>query len=206
MDKFGKNANQYDLLDELENGEPISQEILDSIKSDKPELFEVLQKSNQLRKSKKVEPDPYFSRVSQIHVYYQLIEGKRSKFTPLENLKYFLSNLLPLSPPKLALKPIMTVFLALVLSVSFFVGGVQAADNSRPGQFLYPLDLAIEDVQLFFTRDEASRIRLRLSIAEERLMEAAAEYEQAEYENAEAALAGYEEVQRSLVEQITNIW
>ena len=204
MIKNGKSANQYDLFDKLENGESISQEVLDSIKNDNPELFEVLQKSNQLRQSKKVQPDPYFSRVSQIHVYYQLIESKRPKFTPIQNLKYFLSNLKYITPPKLALKPVMTIFLALILSFSFFVGGVQAADNARPGHFLYPVDLAIEDVQLFFTRDENAKIRLKLSFAEERLKEAAAEFEEAHYENAEEALAGYEEVQRSLMDQFAN--
>ena len=204
MTKNGKSFNQYDLFDELENGESISQDILDSIKNDHPELFEVLQKSNQLRQSKKVQPDPYFSRVSQIHVYYQLIESKRPKITPIQNLKYFFSNLRDIAPPKLALKPIMTIFLALIFTFSFFVGGVQAADNARPGQILYPIDLAIEDVQLFFTRDENARIRLKLSFAEERLEEAAAEFEQAHYEDAEAALAGYEEVQRSLIDQFAN--
>lgn len=202
MKKNGKSANQYDLFDNLEDGESISQDVLDSIKADNPELFEVLQKSNLLRNSKKVQPDPYFSRVSQIHVYYQLIESKRPKFTPIQNIKFFFSNL-TLSPPRLALKPVMTIFLALVLSFSFFVGGVQAADNSRPGQLLYPLDLALEDVQLFLTRDEGSRIRLQLSFAEERLMEAATEFEQAHYEDAETALAGYEEVQRSIMEQFS---
>lgn len=204
MKNYGNKANQFDFFDELETGEPISQEVLDSIEADNPELFEVLQKSNLLRNSKKVEPDPYFSRVSQIHVYYQLIESKRPKFTPIENLKNFISNIVPQSPPKLALKPVMTVFLALVLSFSFFVGGVQAADNSRPGHFLYPVDLALENVQLFLTTNEDSRIRLQMSFAEERLAEAAVEFEKEQYENAEAALAGYEQVQRSILAQLSN--
>jgi len=201
MKNNGKDNYPYDLFDELETGEPISQEVLDSLQTDNPELFEVLQKSNLLRQSAKVLPDPYFSRVSQIHVYYRLIDSKRPKFTPIQNLKYFFSNL-TFSPPKMAFKPVMTILLVLIMSFSVLVGGVQAADNSRPGQILYPLDLALENFQLMVTTNEDARLELQLSFAEERLAEAAAEFQEGQYQNAETALAGYEQVQRSLSAQL----
>ncbi len=204
MTNNGKEPNHLDLFDQLENGAPVSQEVLDSLKEDHPELFELLQKSNKLRNAKKITPDPFFSRISQIHVYYQLVDSKRPKFNPIEEIKYFFSNLRYLSPPTFSLKPVMTIFLALVLTFSVFVGGVQAADDARPGQFLYPVDLAIEDVRILLATNEQVRLSLRMAIAEERLQEAEIEFSAGHPENAEIALAGYEAQQQSIQEQLQN--
>lgn len=202
MEENGKISHQYDLLDELENGEFISQDMLDSLRIENEELFGILQKSNWLRTAKKVEPDPFYARVSQIRIYYRLVKDRGAKIHPFEQIKYFFSNLVYLTPPSFSLKPVLTVLLALIFSFSVFVGGASAADAARPGQFLYPVDLAIENVQLRLTLKEESRLRLQLEIAEERLAEAQAEFKEGDYSNAAIALAGYEKTQRSIYTQL----
>ncbi|MEJ2484165.1 MAG: DUF5667 domain-containing protein [Anaerolineales bacterium] len=204
MENQTKDSQLFDLFDKLENGELISQDKLDSIKFENQELFEILHKSNLLRTAKKVEPDPFYAQTSQIRVYYRLVKDRGAKIRPLEQIRYFLSNLAYISPPKLSLRPVMTVLLALILTFSVFVGGAQAADNARPGQFLYPVDLALEQVQLRLTSDEQARLMLYLSFSEERLAEAQAEFTEGHTANAEIALAGYEKVQKSIYTQLAN--
>ena len=204
MSDINNDSEKYDLFDELESGSTISQETLDSLRSENPELFEVIQKSNLLRNAEKVKPDPFYSRVSQIRVFYQLSESINPKPKLIDQIKFFVSNLRYPELPSLSPKPVFTVLIALVLSFSVFIGGAQAADNARPGQFLYPVDRALEDIQIFLTFNEQNRIKLHLAIAAERLEEAQTAYLEDDYEHAEIALAGYEEIQLSIRSQIEN--
>lgn len=201
-----KDSEKYQLFDELESGSPISQESLDSLEKENQELFDIFQKSNLLRKTERVKPDPFYSRVSQIRIYYQLLEELRPKPKPIDRLKYFIANLrYPLLPSlSLKLKPVLTILLTVIFSLTLFVRGVDAADNARPGQFLYPVDRALETVQLFFTTNEESRIRVHLAIAAERLEEAQTAYQEGDFVSAETALAGYEQTQITIRSQIEN--
>jgi hypothetical protein len=174
------------------------------LERENPELFEVIQKSNLLRNAEKVKPDPFYSRVSQIRVYYQLSESLNPKPKTIDQIKFFISNLRYPQMPAISLKPVFTLLIALILSFSVFIGGAQAADNARPGEFLYPVDRALEDVQIFLTFNEQSRIKLHLAIAAERLEEAQAAYLEDDYEHAEIALSGYHEIQVSILSQIEN--
>lgn len=62
-----------------------------------------------------------------------------------------------------------------ILVLSLVGGGgavAYAADGSTPGDALYPLDTAIEDLRMAITTDPAARAELGLQIAQERLHEA----------------------------------
>jgi len=202
MENQTNDTQQFDLFLALENGEIISQEKLDSIKLQDQELYEILQKSNLLRTISKTKPDQFYAQTSRIRVYYRLLKDRGAQVHLLEEIKYFLSKFAYISYPSLSLRPALTVLLAILLTFSVFVGGAQAADNARPGQFLYPVDLAIEEVQLRLASDEQSRLRLYLSFSEERLAEAHAEFVEGHYEYAEIALAGYENIQKSIYTQL----
>ena len=202
MSENGKDTNQYELLDKLESGKIISQDILDSIKEENQELYELLLKSNRLRSAKKIKPDPLFSRVSQIHVYLQIVEGQKPKYNPLERIKLFLSELSPPAPPALSFRPVFTFVLVMVLSFSLFVGGVQAADDSGPGQLLYPIDRAYENVQYAMALNDQNRLKLNLSFAEERLDEAEIAISEGDFENAEIAIVAYEHTQKTINTQL----
>ena len=63
------------------------------------------------------------------------------------------------------------VIAALVLLSGLGTGTALAADTSVPGQFLYPLDLALEDVQRMLAFSPAAQARLSLQLAIERISE-----------------------------------
>lgn len=204
MENQIKDSQLFDLFDALENGEVISQDKMDSLKHENQELYEILHKSNLLRTIKKVEPAPFYAHTSRILVFYRYVIDRGVQVHVFEEIKYFLSKFAYFLTPSVSLRPAMTILLALVMTFSVFVGGAQAADNARPGQFLYPVDLAIEEVQLGLAPDEQSRLRLYLSFSEERLAEAQTEFSEGHYENAEIALAGYEKVQNSIYTQLAS--
>lgn len=76
-------------------------------------------------------------------------------------------NLVMMGWRRRAAAGVVTLFLAL----SVMTGVVGAADRSRPGDPLYPVDLQVEQFQLLLAYDMDRRVFLLLSIADERLLE-----------------------------------
>ncbi|MCB2179851.1 hypothetical protein KQH54_01870 [bacterium] len=190
MENEQKSPKRYDYLDRLENGEKISQELLDNLKAKNTELHEMLEISNLLRDSKKTKPSAKFARESKVRLFYRAIEPHTQKLSLLESISQYIANF---SIPKpLKLSPVYGIIFAIIVSFSLMVGGVQAADNAGPGSFLYPVDLAMEDIQLFLTRSAEHRMNLQIGFAQERLQEAEEAYEQDDTLNAEVALANFE--------------
>jgi len=70
-------------------------------------------------------------------------------------------------------------------------GAVYASDGAEPGQMLYGLDRATEQIRLNLARDEESAAYLRLEMAMERIEEARGRLEEEDLENAEEALNAY---------------
>ncbi len=67
----------------------------------------------------------------------------------------------------------LQLIIALVLALTATTGGLAyAADDALPGQPLYGLDRAVEQLQLLITNDPQAEMALRLQLAEERLEEA----------------------------------
>jgi Domain of unknown function (DUF5667) len=62
--------------------------------------------------------------------------------------------------------------LALALVLMFSLGGTAYASNdARPGDILFPVDQALEEIRLALVRDDDSRAQLQIAFAEERLSE-----------------------------------
>jgi len=77
-----------------------------------------------------------------------------------------LTSLPVLLKPRLALSTLMVVLLVLGGSIA----SVKAADNARPGDFLFPLDRAIEEIQIKLVSKEKG-LKLQLEFAKERVDE-----------------------------------
>jgi tetratricopeptide (TPR) repeat protein len=91
----------------------------------------------------------------------------------------------------LMIPALITFLIVTVLSMS---GLVASADAAGPGDFLFGLDTAIEDVRLSFTFDEENEVKLRLEFATERLEELKIKIEgEGDAEDIERALAEFEE-------------
>jgi hypothetical protein len=83
--------------------------------------------------------------------------------------------------------------LIVVLMLSIFTGGTAfAADSSAPGDLLYGLDLAIEQIQLDLAPNIEAATRIHIKIADERLEEAEHKLNEGDVENGNVALVAYE--------------
>jgi hypothetical protein len=74
------------------------------------------------------------------------------------------------------LSPMFTqIVLALMIALSVLGGGgagaVYASQSSLPGDFLYPVKMLSEDVQLNWTTDPARQLEMNMEMAQERLQE-----------------------------------
>lgn len=67
-------------------------------------------------------------------------------------------------------KPMAPIITALVLVLGLG-GTTAAAENARPGDFLFPVDQAIEEVRLALATSDEAEARLKIAFAEERLAE-----------------------------------
>ena len=72
--------------------------------------------------------------------------------------------------PKFHFKVVLVSFLILVLLTGSTAATVYAADDAVPGDFLFPLDIAVEKIQIVFLRGN-KKDTIRIKFAEERLKE-----------------------------------
>ncbi len=98
-----------------------------------------------------------------------------SQISEEENIKKKPSLVLPLFNFNLfkIFKPSFAIALAIIILVTSLatVGAISAAQNSLPGDFLYPLKTAFEQTQLTFTPGEASKTKLSIKFATQRMDE-----------------------------------
>jgi hypothetical protein len=84
------------------------------------------------------------------------------------------------------------LIIAIVIALSAATGGVvYAADGAAPGDLLYGLDRALEQLQLSFTDQPEAELALRLRLAEERLQEARELLQRGKTEQVEELLHEY---------------
>ena len=96
----------------------------------------------------------------------------------------------------LMIPALVTFLIVTVLSMS---GLVASADAAGPGDFLFGLDTAIEDVRLSFTNDEEKETELHIEFATERLEELKIEIEgEGNPQDIERALLEFEEAMATL--------
>jgi hypothetical protein len=91
----------------------------------------------------------------------------------------------------------MVTIIVIVLTV--FTGGTAfAADSAEPGDYLYGLDLTLEQIQLSLAPTQEAAARIHLNIANERLEEAENKLGEGDYDNGNVALDAYEQEMATL--------
>ncbi len=86
--------------------------------------------------------------------------------------------------------------IAVIAALSLIFGGgaltVQAADAAAPGDWLYPVDLAVENLQLSLTSSPEKQAQLRLAFAQERMQEVQVLLQQGKTDQVDVALLNME--------------
>ena len=101
---------------------------------------------------------------------------------------------------------LLFTIIAVSLSTTPVFAQEQASAGITPDNFLYGLDVAIDNLRLALTFGDLEKARLSLEIAEERLLEVKAMIEQNKLPEAQAAQAEHDNnlaVTETAVEQIT---
>jgi len=92
------------------------------------------------------------------------------------------------------------VLISAILAVGLLSGTVYASNSACPGDFLYPVDRAAEQIQINFTSNPYEQIHLMLSLTGERVIESETLVNNGDIQNLPVAIGGYYE----LVNRITN--
>ncbi len=138
------------------------------------ELEPLLRMTRQMKSLTNVGPRPEFARNARLHLENQLAASAKSVTVKRPAVRQQGSRL-PLQKRFgwSAVQFIIAAFLALSATT---VGVAYAANASNPGDPLYGLDLAMENVQLNLAPNVASKVQLHLQFASERLTEAQATF------------------------------
>lgn len=190
-------------VQQLEQGATVD-ECLARNPAHQAELAELLPTVAGLRRAPRVTLSPASVRESRRHLLERLEPRPRPRWS--------LRSALPLGwrqsgqPLFAARRLTMAWILVIATVVSLMAGGgvVYASDAAVPGDFLYSLDRAVEEVRLGLASDGEAAFALQLSFAEERLAEANQLYAAGDTANAKTALTGYSDALMEAAREMTN--
>lgn len=154
------------------------------------ELKPLLELSSHIETFRDLQPAPAFQQFSRRKIEQQLQTKQESVTFPglIRLIKQ--RRQLTMNRRFQMAKIIVSVMLALAVAT----GGVAyASDSAHPGDFLYGVDLAVEQVQERLRIETASRLQTQIAHAEERLSEAQAELTENNLENSLQAMNRYAE-------------
>ena len=187
-----KNKNLENVLqeciDKIRRGELTAIESLAYFQEHNETLYRLLETALALESVTLSPPSKQYKQASKNRIFYELME----EFEPERSLPINVPTPRGTVRRPLGLQPIFTIVLVLILSFGVLVGGAQAADAAGPGDFLYPLDLFLEDLRYTFALSDEARIKLRLEFAEERISEANAQFGLGHFDEGNMALSAYE--------------
>jgi uncharacterized protein DUF5667 len=154
------------------------------------ELEPLLQMTQQMKYLTNVGPRQTFARSARVHLENQLVTS--GKVVTVQRLNRRTRQQAKLLPQMRFSMSMLQISIAGVLALAATTGGAAyAANASNPGDVLYGLDLAMENVQLNLAPDLSSQVQLRLEFASERLAEAQATFSENDVADGFEALNEY---------------
>jgi hypothetical protein len=178
----------HECIEKIRRGELTAIESLAYFQEHNETLYRLLETALALESVTLTPPSKQYKQASKNRLFYELME----EFEPERSLPINVPTPRGTVRRPLGLQPIFTIVLVVILSFGVLVGGAQAADAAGPGDFLYPIDLFMEDLRLAFAISDEDRVRLRLEFAEERISEANAQFGLGHFDEGNLALSAYE--------------
>lgn len=157
------------------------------------ELEPLLRLVTRLRGARTLQAPPEFRHVAVTRMHNLIVARPRGveqtlkEPHPLRELYQKLGHIFGMRPRS----PVMAIVSALIAVLLLSSGVIYASAGALPGDALYPVKTAIEDIRLTVSLSDASDARLRLTFADRRLGEATALLEKNRLEGAKEALADY---------------
>ena len=185
-------------LNLLNQGQCSTEDCLRRFPSHRVELEQLLKKYIIIHSHPKLSPHSEFSRLG----YQQIIDHSNNSqsvtFQPsFRNIRYK-----PVRKLKWRFSMVQILIIVMLALTALTGGAVYASDGAEPGDMLYGLDRAIEQLRLIIASDSESAAQLHLGFAVERLEEALSRLSDNDFENANIALNFYGEEISSLAKLV----
>jgi len=175
-----------DCLDALKNGERTPEECLSCYPQYRNELAELLTLAVPLKEAGDLQPRAEFVNQAGQRLLDKLPDQPVTFRRPSRRIGQKRASILRRR------FGMTQIILAAALALMTATGGVAyAADSAEPGDFLYDVDLAVEQLRLNLTVNTQAEVQLRLQLATERLEEAQNRFAQGDPENGMEALSRY---------------
>ena len=170
------------------------EDCLNQYPSYREELEPMLRTALRLRQARRYGPSTAFRNNAQIRIRKRLQSSRRSPSFSKVAQSSSHKRRGTISPPQMRLAGSLIPLLLISLLIIGAGGGIAfAADHARPGDILYQVDRAIEQVRIQLESDLQQMVRLHLQFADERLKEVVELVEQGETKDLSSALADYKE-------------
>jgi hypothetical protein len=160
----------------------------------KTELEPMLRAALRLRQARRFSPSSAFRSSAQTRIRKRLQSSRRSpSFSKSTQASAHQSRPVKVHPRMRfagGLVPLLLIFLMIIGTG----GGIAfAADHAKPGDVLFGVDRALEDVQIYLENDIQQIVRLHLRFADERIKEAVELVQQGDIKDLSSALQDYRE-------------
>jgi hypothetical protein len=201
--------NFTDLLDEcieaVTTGRLTVADCLDQYPEHRAELAKLLSLLAPLQTARQAAPAPAFRQAARQRLLARL---EPAALPPAPSLLDRLQGWWPQwwqQTTAVSPRPSLAWSLALlVLILFFFVGGgtLYAANQSLPGDTLYPVNQTVEKWRVELARDDQSRFELQLAFADKRLSEASRLARRGDLAHMNEALTGYQTLMQAVTQAV----
>jgi hypothetical protein len=170
------------------------EDCLKQYSSYREELEPMLRTALRLRQARRYTPSTAFRSNAQIRIRKRLQSSRRSPLFGKSAKSSSLRRRGTISPPQMRLAGSFIPLLVISLLIIGAGGGIAfAADHAKPGDILYQVDRAIEQVRIQLENDIQQIVRLHLQFADERINEVVELVERGDTKDLSSALADYKE-------------
>jgi uncharacterized membrane protein YgcG len=184
---------------EIKSGKATLVECLNRYPSRSQELEALLEVAVNIQEPPAFKLDSSYKQVAKARLLQQIKDAKQEKSRSVADIFSF--GL----PPQFVWARIAVSAVVILIVISMLAGGIAyAAQDSLPGDLLYPVKIGTEDVRLLIAGDSADKVELNLKFAQSRLVEMC-KLANSNEEKTELAVNGYRENLDAAMEQIRRI-
>jgi hypothetical protein len=151
----------------------------------------MLRTALRLRQARRLGPSSSFRSNAKIRIHKRLLASHRSPLMNEASSSIHSQRLKPTAPKMRLAGSLVPIIILSFIIITMGGSLAYAADNARPGDFLFQVDRTIEQARIHLENDSQQIVRLHLQFADERLNEIIDLVQQGDITNLPSALTEY---------------